>query len=39
MTDLHPDATPQEYEPPAIVPLGSLDDLTQGVPDRSSVEH
>ena len=30
MTDLHPDQTPQEYEAPAIVLLGLMDELTHG---------
>ena len=35
MPDLHPDETPQEYEPPAIVRLGSVDELTAGRFDSS----
>ncbi len=36
MPDLHPEET-SEYEAPAIVSLGSVDELTRGVPDGNSV--
>ena len=37
MRDLHPDQTRQDYEPPAIVRLGSVDQVTLDAPDGSSV--
>ncbi len=35
MPDLHPDEAPEEYEAPVIVPLGSVNDLTQSAQDGS----
>ena len=35
MPDIHPDETPEEYKAPAIVRLGSVDELTRGDIDSS----
>ncbi len=37
MPDLHSDQDEQEYEPPAIVSLGSVDEVTAGIPDDNSI--
>ncbi len=40
MPDLHMDESEHEYEPPAIVPLGSVDELTRiqtGTTDGGSI--
>ena len=37
MTDTDPEQISQEYEAPAIVQLGSVDDLTRGELDSDSL--